>query len=197
MCLASISKPIDIGTIYSNTKRGQRGGKIRRIQTQITHDRKTIRHKTRGVNPNNNIEIKRKEYTNFQFPNVYLANARSINNKKDDLSCEIKANGVDIAVITETWLKENTPNEPLAIQGYDLMRKDRTIKRGGGVCVLTLTVPLHKALDKFRKWKFRILVVNIQTCQITTRCILHEYKSISKVHVINKCSDPHTHRCKG
>ena len=135
----------DIGTIYSNTKRGNRGGKIRRIRTQITHKRKHIRHKTRGVNPNNNIEIKRKESTNLKFPNIYLANARSINNKKDELSCEMKTNCVDIAVITETWLNENISNEPLAITGYNLMRKDRIAQTGGGVCAyVNSTIPYKR-----------------------------------------------------
>ena len=180
MCYASILKPKDIGTIYSNTKRGNRGEKIRRTRTQITHERKHIRHETRRVNPNNNIEIKRKESTKFKFPNIYLANARSINYKKDELSCEMKTNCVDIAIITETWLNENIPNEPLAITGYDLMRKDRIAQTGGGVCAyVNSTIPYKRWIDLENEnfeslWlTFRPAKLPRDVTNITLICVYH------------------------
>ena len=40
---------------------------------------------------------------------------------------------IDIMCITETWLHNNISNHEITIQGYKLVRKDRTTKRGGGI----------------------------------------------------------------
>ncbi|CAB3989052.1 Hypothetical predicted protein [Paramuricea clavata] len=44
-------------------------------------------------------------------------------------------NEVDLAGITETWLNSIILDSCVNIQGYNLVRNDRTEKRGGGVCV--------------------------------------------------------------
>ena len=48
----------------------------------------------------------------------------------------MQTNGVDIACITETWLKETGPDEVVSIPGYVVHRNDRKDGRqGGGVTV--------------------------------------------------------------
>jgi hypothetical protein len=46
------------------------------------------------------------------------ANARSIISKLDDLQCTCDYNLVDIAVITETWLNNNSSVDPISMTGY-------------------------------------------------------------------------------
>ena len=76
------------------------------------------------------------------LPNFLLSNVRSISNKVDDLDLVLQQNGVDFAGITETWLNSNIPDSGIEIPGYNLVRKDRSIQRGGGVCAfIKSTIP--------------------------------------------------------
>ena len=76
------------------------------------------------------------------LPNFLLSNVRSISNKVDDLDLVLQQNGVDFAGITETWLNSNIPDSAIEIPGYNLVRKDRSIQRGGGVCAfIKSTIP--------------------------------------------------------
>ena len=36
---------------------------------------------------------------------------------------------------SETWLHAQLGDKDVSVEGYDIIRKDRTNKRGGGVCV--------------------------------------------------------------
>ena len=42
---------------------------------------------------------------------------------------------LDVLCISETWLHKEIGDKEVSIDGYDIIRKDRTNKRGGGVCV--------------------------------------------------------------
>lgn len=66
--------------------------------------------------------------------NFLCLNARSIKNKFLELEAIIKTGGYDIVGITETWLGDED-GEEYNIEGYNLIRKDRSSKRGGGVAV--------------------------------------------------------------
>ena len=50
----------------------------------------------------------------------------------DELDVIMKQNTIDIAVITETWFKDDTLNIG-TIQGYHLFNKIRQGRKGGGV----------------------------------------------------------------
>ena len=99
-----------------------------------------------GSNQNNPTKIQIKDENKFEFPVIYFANARSLQNKIDELSCELKSNKVDIAIISETWLNEPIPDQLLNIDGYQILRNDKTNKRGGGVCIYV------KQNMKFKRW---------------------------------------------
>lgn len=55
--------------------------------------------------------------------------------KLDELTLFLNSNNVDIACITETWLKATIPNSAIHIDGYSVIRRDRTDITGGGVCI--------------------------------------------------------------
>lgn len=61
-------------------------------------------------------------------------NARSIIKNKAYLQKYINENAVDIALISETWLKPKHTN--FKLEGYDVVRTDRIGKQAGGVCIL-------------------------------------------------------------
>ena len=60
-----------------------------------------------------------------------LAKKSAVEHLRDDLLYH----QVDVAVITETHLNSGHTSESLAIEGYDLLRRDRSRRDGGGVAV--------------------------------------------------------------
>ena len=44
-------------------------------------------------------------------------------------------NDIDLACITETWLKERVSDSVVDIPGYSILRRDRRIAEHGGVCL--------------------------------------------------------------
>ena len=67
---------------------------------------------------------------NFKFGHI---NARSIPKSIDELNHLMYETELDILAISETWLHSNIPISLFEIPGYDILRKDRTSKRGGGI----------------------------------------------------------------
>ena len=71
--------------------------------------------------------------------NLYglLFNSRSIVNKLSELHYLLYCTSQDIFVITETWLHDDIMSSLLDPKGlFTVIRKDRVVSRGGGVCVL-------------------------------------------------------------
>jgi len=64
-----------------------------------------------------------------------LFNARSVANKLSELQHLLYCDNYDIMFITETWLHDDIPNGLLDPKlSYNIIRKDRTMRKGGGVC---------------------------------------------------------------
>lgn len=67
---------------------------------------------------------------------MLLLNARSLLLKLDELRAlpVLPVNPVDMVVVTETWFNYSIDDCLVSINGYNLFRKDRLSRRGGGVC---------------------------------------------------------------
>jgi hypothetical protein len=114
------------------------------------------------------------------LPNVMLLNARSLINKTDELELLVITNDIDIACITETWLKETVPDKAVAVSGMTLVRNDRTYGTGGGVALYVN----NKIPFKIRKDLNDPLLTDIYYSQ--THCLQTIYNS--KV----RANPPHT-----
>ena len=68
-------------------------------------------------------------------PNIILSNVMSLVPKIDELEYVMKENSVDIAFITETWLKNSITDEVIEMRGFRVFRHDRIEKEHGGVCI--------------------------------------------------------------
>ena len=68
-----------------------------------------------------------------QLKCVYT-NARSMDNKQEELEAIIQQDGYDLVAITETWW-DNSHDWHAVMDGYRLFRKDRPTRRGGGVAL--------------------------------------------------------------
>ena len=82
-------------------------------------------------------------------------NAQSVRNKLTELSVYIKKMNFDVFTISETWLNDCFPEDLLHIDGFNMVRLDRSwgdegsrqVKRGGGVAIYTkqdLHVSIHE-----------------------------------------------------
>ncbi len=77
------------------------------------------------------------------LPSIILSNVRSLKNKLDLLhaKCLMDASFREACVlaVTESWLDESVPDAEVALDGFELLRADRTSNsgklRGGGVCM--------------------------------------------------------------
>ena len=70
-------------------------------------------------------------------PTFYLVNATSIakENAKQHLQTDLTFYNADFGIIIESWLKKHHSDQLYAIDGYNLIRRDRPGRRGGGIAV--------------------------------------------------------------
>jgi Reverse transcriptase (RNA-dependent DNA polymerase) len=68
---------------------------------------------------------------------TYLVNARSLAKigALDHLGAELTGYGLDIAIVSETHLKDRHSEEVCQVQGFQTFRRDRRGRRGGGVAI--------------------------------------------------------------
>ena len=62
-------------------------------------------------------------------------NVRGLRSSLDELRLLLKNQTIDVFSISESWLNINVCDEELKIEGYNLIRKDRSYANGGGVAV--------------------------------------------------------------
>ena len=95
-----------------------------------------------------------------------LLNARSINNKVEEITDTIVSN-LDILAITETWLPESSDNNPAITQiinqtqNYQFISQPRIDRRGGGVCVIFKDTLIVSNNEVPSYSTFEVLDVNI------------------------------------
>ena len=81
-----------------------------------------------------------------KVPKLMPTNVRSLAPKMDEISYFMLHNHVDLAFITETWLRESIPDSIIHIPGYTVFRRDRIRDNHGGVCI-------YVKADHLRKFK--------------------------------------------
>ena len=62
-------------------------------------------------------------------------NVRSLSQHWDEFQILIQDNPFDVMCLTETWLKPSMTDSELHLDGYNLIRNDRTEKGGGGTAI--------------------------------------------------------------
>ena len=71
----------------------------------------------------------------YFVPNILLANVMSLAPKIVEVSEFILRNDVDLACITEPWLKDRIADVVVHIPGYSIIRRDREVVEHCGVCL--------------------------------------------------------------
>lgn len=67
--------------------------------------------------------------------NLCLINAGSVHPKISEFRRIFETSKAHLVIVTETWLKSYRSNASIALEGYDVMRNDRSVRRSGGVAV--------------------------------------------------------------
>ena len=89
--------------------------------------------------------MRRRRY-NPVVPTIMTGNARSLNNKIDELETCVKTlyeyRDASFICFSESWFKEDCPDSSVQLDNFHLCRNDRdcdntTKSRGGGVCIYT------------------------------------------------------------
>lgn len=129
------------------------GEDARSIPVRIT-PRSAVRGPSKPVNRQravkviNLTKITSQKRPNYSFPSFYMANARSVRDKLDELTAQLLTFHMDIAIITETWLHDYIDNNILTIPGYNIARRDRHNRIGGGVCAFVSSeIPFKRRSD--------------------------------------------------
>ena len=148
--------------------RGKRGGNktydISKIST--IQPRTFIRYPFSGRDKRRKIWVNHKNLLNIQtdtnkdngafrgtscyyVPSLLLSNPMSLAPKIDEIAHVVHQQNIDIALFTETWLKESIPDDPINIEGRQLYRRDRKNQEHGGVCLYVKDSIQCKILQDF------------------------------------------------
>ena len=84
--------------------------------------------------PNSKPSQNTERIPHITYLTFFLANARSLLPKIDELKATLQTNEVSLAFITETWLIENVDDGAVQLSGFSSVRRDRLTRIGGGVC---------------------------------------------------------------
>ncbi len=69
----------------------------------------------------------------YDIPSLLLSNCNRILNKLDELYFIISKENCEIIALTESWLDDTISDEVVNMHGYNVFRRDRTSRIGGGV----------------------------------------------------------------
>ena len=116
-----------------------------------------------GANLHNLVKIFCKQKpTAWSLPSVLLCNARSVFPKIDELRASLLFHPVDFVAVTESWLHADLPDSAVGIGGYEVHRKDRSGRRGGGVAAFVSSSVPCKRLENMEHPDFECLWLNLR-----------------------------------
>ena len=93
------------------------------------------------------------------MPSVLITNINHICNKFDELSVVASKLNPDIIALTETWLTPDVPDSHCSLLDYNILRRDRIGKIGGGVMIYIRSSIFYRNLDILNEGNFEILWV--------------------------------------
>ena len=101
-------------------------------------------------------------------PSLFLSNVMSLAPKIDEVNSVVINANVDVVCITETWLQSHIPDSVVAINGYNLIRRDRRDARRGGVCMyIKSSIPFTVLEDpEDEKCSFEVLWIKMRPTRL-------------------------------
>ena len=112
-----------------------------------------------------------------------------IGNKVDELQGVAEINNASIAIVTESWLTSETPSSSISIGEYNIYRKDRNKRQGGGVVVYVENYLRSKRLSDLENEDKEVLLSNVSGqnvqlcsffCSLIGQATLNDQKLVQK-----------------
>ena len=111
-----------------------------------------------------------------------LRNVMSLAPKVDELRHVVKYASLDLVCSTESWLKSHIQDNVVALESYNIIRRDRTEAEHCGVCVCIKNTIKFTVVDDLEGPSFEALWI-----QISPTRLLRGYSSVlGKVVVIHR-----------
>ena len=148
--------------------------------------RKEVRHNnriTRGINIANLVQVHIKPIVDqdqgrnrTKQLHLLLSNIQSIKNKELLLLEHLNNNRIDIAVVTETWLNEDTDKawvltSELNRNGFNLDTSNQIGKRGGGLAIISRSYLKTRKIMEGNQKMFQYAVWKVETHGNSVTCI--------------------------
>ena len=163
---------------YRGTRAGrlvQERKKFRRYEIQTIQQRDfgdvaSISHQNtqRGHNPSNCVYISptteptNKGSASAFVPSLYLSNVMSLAPKIDEIRHVAENANFDCVCITEAWLQSHKHDNIVALNGFNLVRMDRTNTVHGGVCTFIKDNINFTVLDDLQDESFEALWIKLR-----------------------------------
>lgn len=96
-----------------------------------------------------------------------------------ELNDYLLKNNIDVALITETWLKENIK---ISLRGASLYRTDRPIQLGGVTAIAVRNGIIHQDLPKIDNAKMEFTRVQIKENFLGTIQLVAIYKNQKAIY---------------
>ena len=101
------------------------------------------------------------------------SNTRSLYKNFDEFKAIIEELKPNIVCVTETWLKDHHQDIEVRINGYELIRKDRTDMRGGGVAMYYTNRLIVKQIEIESNYEILIFDIKTKNSKSFKLCILY------------------------
>lgn len=165
--------------------RGKRAGRLvkdreafRRYEISLVQPRETNRalfmsSQLRTHSPANcihvtpTITVTQKEGSAAAYvPSLLLSNVMSLAPKVDELRHVVQYSNLNCICITETWLQSHICDNIVALDGFNLVRKDRCERVHGGVCMFIRDTINFSVLDGLADSSFEVLWVRLRPTRL-------------------------------
>ena len=120
-------------------------------------------HNLITANPVNNVTTEAHNDDDINNIICYYTNVQSLSNKYDDiLSTVVEEKKAKIIGISETWCHPDIEDYEIALPGYTIFRKDRTVRIGGGVLLYVSEELSCQPVNIILRTRFGVKLSSIQ-----------------------------------
>ena len=107
---------------------------------------------------------------------LMYTNANRLMDKLGELEYRVRCEKPDIIAITETWLTPEVQDSEAALDGYVLLRSDRSVgRKGGGVAIYVAShigaVVVAIEADPLGYWEILWCICTTKVMRITVGCV--------------------------
>lgn len=153
-------------------RNSQRRCRIEVIQRRTLDQNFIVQRQKRRCNLANCVQInvespaKRKGSPSAFLLSLYLSNVMSLAPKIDEIRQFASDGKMDLICITETWLKNHIHDNIIAIEGYNLIRRDRVGIDHGGICTYVKNNINFTVLEDLQDQNYEVLWIKLRPTQL-------------------------------